>query len=1174
MQKRNIQGKVLKLQKINKSKKGNIKLRYIFKNERKSKNNDISEAKISIENDDEKSKENIINKKENFQIRTQLKLKNYLKIILFLKIMFLNIQILSNYKLHIIEFNFSNITLKIKGIGLKNIFSTNFNYYPDIIYINGNQQNIVNESYYFNQTESFVKLVWNNNLNDSSYLFSRCSDIVEINLAYFDTTQVADIGGMFYSCSSLTSITFDNFDTSKVTDMNALFYECSSLTSINLSNFNTSNAKRMQNMFHGCILIKSLDFSNFNTTSLTDMKRMFFNCTSLTSLDLSNFETSQVNTMSATFYGCKSLSSLNLSNFNTSKLKEMGYFLASCTNLEYINLENFEETNLRNFDNIFNDVPENLVICINENKTNERIFPQIKNKSCFTIDCSNNWKLNQKFLTQENDKCINKCYLDLEYKYEYNGKCLKNCSNGFFTDENNITKCKCGLEQCLSCPKIDLFNNFCIKCNYNFYPIENDPLNVGKYINCYKEPKGYYLDSKDSIYKKCYYKCETCKKQGNENNNNCIKCKDNYTCDIIPENETDFINEVNSYDEFLRQVEKNITSENYDLSNIDSGEDEYKKYKNLQITITTTDNQRKNINVINQTNIDLGTCEVALKNHYNISINDTLYIKKLEIKQEGMRIPKIEFDIYFKFSKKYLEKLNLTICENIKISFYLPVSISEDLDKLNISSGYFNDKCYPTTSEFGTDMTLKDRKEDFIKNNKTVCQENCDFSEYLSSIQKAKCLCKVEESSSHFDLMKINITRIYQSFKDYKNIINLNILVCYKRLFCKSGLSENVASYILIAIIAFHFISIFVFYLKELPILKNKIEEIIIFLKKIKLENGENEETKNKIIINEIEKKEEKNDNNEIIMPPPKETIKKKFKRKKRNKKRSDSRIITDSQRPKADLIIMNENNNNINEALYGFNMDNHDNVINENSNKKNQDENKKNKNEIEYTDDEINEFSYDIAIKHDKRTYFQYYISLLKTKHDIIFTFFYSKDYNARTIKIELFFIGFTLNYTVNALFYDDESFHKLFEFEGSFDFLYQIPKIILSSLISMILNIVIKYFSLSNDDIIKLKQNKKKSPEDGVEFMRKLKFKFILYFIISFIVLLFFWYYLSMFGAIYKNTQYHLLIDTLISLVLSFIYPFGIYLLPGLFRIPALSNTKKERVCLYKISQLFQML
>ena len=63
-------------------------------------------------------------------------------------------------------------------------------------------------------------------------------------------------------------------------------------------------------------------------------------------------------------------------------------------------------------------------------------------------------------------------------------------------------------------------------------------------------------------------------------------------------------------------------------------------------------------------------------------------------------------------------------------------------------------------------------------------------------------------------------------------------------------------------------------------------------------------------------------------------------------------------------------------------------------------------------------------------------------------------------------------------------------------------------------------------------------------------------------------------MFGAIYKNTQYHLLIDTIISFVITFIYPFGIYLLPGLFRIPALSGDKKERMYLYKISQLFQML
>ena len=34
----------------------------------------------------------------------------------------------------------------------------------------------------------------------------------------------------------------------------------------------------------------------------------------------------------------------------------------------------------------------------------------------------------------------------------------------------------------------------------------------------------------------------------------------------------------------------------------------------------------------------------------------------------------------------------------------------------------------------------------------------------------------------------------------------------------------------------------------------------------------------------------------------------------------------------------------------------------------------------LNYTDKEINSFKYEIALKYDKRTYFQYYLSLLKT--------------------------------------------------------------------------------------------------------------------------------------------------------------------------------------------------
>ena len=63
-------------------------------------------------------------------------------------------------------------------------------------------------------------------------------------------------------------------------------------------------------------------------------------------------------------------------------------------------------------------------------------------------------------------------------------------------------------------------------------------------------------------------------------------------------------------------------------------------------------------------------------------------------------------------------------------------------------------------------------------------------------------------------------------------------------------------------------------------------------------------------------------------------------------------------------------------------------------------------------------------------------------------------------------------------------------------------------------------------------------------------------------------------MFCVIYKNTQFYLLKDTLMSLGLSLLIPFGIYLLPGFFRIPALSNPKNKRKCLYNFSKVLQLL
>ena len=228
----------------------------------------------------------------------------------------------------------------------------------------------------------------------------------------------------------------------------------------------------------------------------------------------------------------------------------------------------------------------------------------------------------------------------------------------------------------------------------------------------------------------------------------------------------------------------------------------------------------------------------------------------------------------------------------------------------------------------------------------------------------------------------------------------------------------------------------------------------------------------------------------------------------------------------------------------------------------------------MKYIDEEINLLPYNLAIQYDNRAFCTYYISLIKTKHSLLMSLLNNNDYNSRIIKCDLFLVGFTIEYIVNALFYNDDTMHNIYKSKGKFDLEVQIPIIAYSSLISMILNTPLRLLAFSNDAIIAFKQNKStinlmKREED---LKNKLFIKFILYFITSLLLLIFFWYYISMFCVIYRNTQIHLLKDTLISFGLSLLFPFGIYLLPGLFRILSLSNAKNKRECLFNFSKFLQ--
>jgi hypothetical protein len=57
---------------------------------------------------------------------------------------------------------------------------------------------------------------------------------------------------------------------------------------------------------------------------------------------------------------------------------------------------NFKESNLNHAGDMFASLPNNLVVCINRNNIQNKILDELETKQCYTVDCSSNWKLNQR----------------------------------------------------------------------------------------------------------------------------------------------------------------------------------------------------------------------------------------------------------------------------------------------------------------------------------------------------------------------------------------------------------------------------------------------------------------------------------------------------------------------------------------------------------------------------------------------------------------------------------------------------------------------------------------------------------------------------------------------------------------------------------------------------------
>jgi hypothetical protein len=224
------------------------------------------------------------------------------------------------------------------------------------------------------------------------------------------------------------------------------------------------------------------------------------------------------------------------------------------------------------------------------------------------------------------------------------------------------------------------------------------------------------------------------------------------------------------------------------------------------------------------------------------------------------------------------------------------------------------------------------------------------------------------------------------------------------------------------------------------------------------------------------------------------------------------------------------------------------------------------------YDNYQLNELEYLEAIKYDKRTFFQIYISLLKREHTILFTFYSCNDYNLITIKLARFFFFICTDMAMNVFFFNDDSMHKIYKSYGNWDFLQNIPQIIYSLIISQALQVFICFLTLSDKHVYQIKKLKydKVNRLPILKTYRCIKIKLCLFFIISFIFFFGYWYIVTCFCAVYRNTQIIFIKDSLSSFLGGISYPFLLYLLPTSLRIISLKAKKKNLSCLYKLSDI----
>ena len=749
-------------------------------------------------------------------------------------------------------------------------------------------------------------------------------------------------------------------------------------------------------------------------------------------------------------------------------------------------------------------------------------YPYLLQEKICVASCGVNIRI-----SNDGKRCIDHCPPEYPYILPSTNRCVSSCS-GTSTPYKSEDSFFCTT----TCPNfIDIDNHFCVLLCPN-YAISVTKICVDECPSEYP----YLID------RQCYDKCESPYIYTDEDNYECLSNCRSSTYEHYLTYKTTCVKTCPKYtvqngyhcifDLSFEGIEGGMMTSNLTKEEIIEILDE--NIKNLLDMNMTLKGEDFFLDVYNSSSplpespytssLNFSQCESILREKYHIPLTEEIIIAKIDTK-DNTDSSKVDYKAYTESG----EVLDTLPCKSITTSINTPLFISDDMlkegyemylkgiDIFDPNDDFYNNVCGPYVID-GTDVCLYDRREMYYNSSIILCEQGCSYLGIDYTERKVRCDCETKTS--------FNLSSTIYTVKDtfLKKIFhhNLSTLRCYELFFNWNSVKKVISfwSGLVLSIITVSFG--FLVYFQEIQTLFNKIELYI----------GSSPTINNGYF-------------------PKSEFVSSAMMKTETEAQSSISSKIqwNDSLEMKLQEDEIQLNNTNINDN------NNYDVSFLMQTNRK-----------------KLDSYPFYIALNDDTRSLFEMFLAQLKAHLLIVKAFTLSSSFEIILINISQYLFYFVSVFMVNTLLYTDKTISNRFRNKGYLSFACNLLRGMLSLLISIVLYKLICYLSSYAKFIetmmyeIKTKKDLSKMTKKVIPEIRK---KLFVYFIIEILLMLFSFYYLTLFNVIYPCCKHSWFIGCICSLVMAFIFSFMISIVIAVLRYLGIKWSSQN---LYNISLFLQ--